>query len=156
MVVSNISPLNYLIQIGAIDLLPRIHKEIHVPVRVVEELRDPAAPDSVKAWAGATPSWLKIDREERLIPEGLSHLHSGEAAAIVLSIDRSATMLLIDDLDGRVAARAAGLVVMGTLGVLDAAACQGLADFHSLLDALLGTNFRAPRALVETLRERHS
>ncbi len=65
MVVSNTSPLNYLIQIGAIDLLPGIHQEIHVPVRVVEELRDPAAPDAAKAWAGATPSWLKIDHEER-------------------------------------------------------------------------------------------
>jgi predicted nucleic acid-binding protein len=156
LVVSNTSPLNYLIQIGAIDLLPRIHQEIHVPVRVIEELLDPAAPDAVNAWAGATPSWLKIDREERLIPGSLAHLHSGEAAAIALSIDRSAALLLIDDLDGRVAARASGLVVMGTLGVLDAAACLGLADFHSLLDALLGTNFRAPRTLVETLRERHS
>ena len=156
MVVSNTSPLNYLIQIGAIDLLPRIHQEIHVPARVVEELRDPAAPDAVRAWAGATPSWLKIDREERFIPGSLAHLHSGEAAAIALSLDLSASLLLIDDLDGRVASRASGLVVMGTLGVLDAAACQGLANFRSLLDSLLGTNFRAPRTLVESLRERHS
>jgi|GEM_PF-6453229 len=63
--------------------------------------------------------------------------------------------ILIDDLDGRVAAREAGLRVMGTLGFIDAAATRGLSDFAVLLDALLITNFRAPRDLVEALRERH-
>lgn len=156
MVVSNTSPLNYLIQIEAVELLPRIHQQIVVPLRVVEELLDPAAPKVVRLWSRDPPDWLQIDRKVRKIPENLSHLHAGEAAAIALGLDRSAVLLLIDDLDGRVAARAAGLAVMGTLGILDAAASKGHAHFQTMIDALLRPNFRAPRALVEALRIRHS
>ena len=67
----------------------------------------------------------------------------------------SNTSPLIDDLDGRTAARRSGLAVMGTLGLLDAAATRGLVDFNTMADSLLKTNFRAPRSLVETLRLRH-
>jgi len=44
---------------------------------------------------------------------------------------------------------------MGTLGVIDAAAMQGITSFHQALAALLATNFRAAPKLVEALRERH-
>ena len=155
MVFCNTSPLNYLIQFAAADLLPALHREIHVPQTVVEELRDPAAPGAVQSWAAAPPAWLVVHPNPTLIPLGLEHLHRGEAAAIALAAARRADLLLIDDLDGRIAATNAGIVVMGTLGVLDAAAVRGLADFHTLLDALLKTNFRAPRRLIETLKARH-
>ena len=37
-VVSDTSPLNYLILINAIDVLPMLFEEIYVPARVMEEL----------------------------------------------------------------------------------------------------------------------
>jgi len=155
MVVCNTSPLNYLVQIGASGLLPQVHGEIHVPSLVIAELSDVAAPAIVREWVNFPPDWLIVHPDPIAIPENLSHLHAGEAAAIVLGLEKGAALLLIDDLDGRVAAREAGLRVMGTLGFIDAAATRGLSDFTVLLDALLITNFRAPRDLVEALRERH-
>ena len=86
MVVSDTSPLNYLIQIGLIDLLPRIHAEIHVPLIVIEELSDLGAPERVRRWACDPPRWLRIDREDPAIPESFGHLHAGEAAAIALGL----------------------------------------------------------------------
>lgn len=155
MVVCNTSPLNYLIQIGAVELLSALYREIHVPRTVVEELRDPAAPIGVRSWAAAPPAWLMIHAEAPAIASQFEHLHRGEAAAIALATAMRADLLLMDDLDGRLAAANAGLVVMGTLGVLDGAARNDLGDFHMLLEALLKTNFRAPRRLIEALKERH-
>ena len=155
MVVCNTSPLNYLIQIGAVELLSALYREIHVPRAVLEELRDPAAPSGVRSWADAPPAWLVIHAEAPAVSSQLEHLHRGEAAAISLATATRADLLLMDDLDGRMAAANAGLVVMGTLGVLDAAAMNDFGDFHTLLDSLLKTNFRAPRRLIEALKERH-
>jgi len=155
MVMCNTSPLNYLVQIGASDLLPRVHGEIHIPALVVSELSDTAAPGVVRKWVTSPPDWLKIHPNPLVVPKTLSHLHAGEAAAIALGLEKGAELLLIDDLDGRIAAREAGLEVMGTLGFLDAAATRGLGAFEALLDDLMKTNFRAPRDLVEALRARH-
>lgn len=155
MVMCNTSPLNYLVQIGATDLLPRVHGEIHIPELVVTELCDTAAPAVVRKWVMSPPDWLKIHPNPIVVPKTLNHLHAGEAAAITLGLEKGAELLLIDDLDGRIAARDAGLQVMGTLGFLDAAATRGLGTFDTLLDDLMRTNFRAPRDLVEALRARH-
>jgi predicted nucleic acid-binding protein len=155
MVVSNTSPLNYLVQIGAVDLLRSLYNEIHVPRMVVTELLDPAAPQAVRDWAGNPPDWLIVDEAEAIAEPGLDHLHQGEAAAISLALRQAAALLLIDDLDGRLAARDAGITVMGTLGVIDAAAVQGRTNFHQTLAALLATNFRAAPKLLDALRQLH-
>ena len=47
-VVSDISPLNYLIVIDAIDLLPQLFADIHAPTRVIQELQRSRAPLSVR------------------------------------------------------------------------------------------------------------
>ncbi len=67
-----------------------------------------------------------------------------------------ADLLLIDDLDGRIATRDVGVTVMGSLGVIDAAATSGLADFDELLAALLDTSFRASPKLIDALKRRHT
>jgi len=43
-VVADTSPLNYLILIEAIDLLPRLYRRIVIPVEVLTELLDKGAP----------------------------------------------------------------------------------------------------------------
>ncbi|TDU73387.1 hypothetical protein EI77_01857 [Prosthecobacter fusiformis] len=60
MVVSNTSPLNYLIQINAVELLHSLHGAIHVLQAVIDELTDPAAPQSVREWAEKRPDWLIV------------------------------------------------------------------------------------------------
>ena len=46
-VVADTSPLNYLILIEALDLLPRLYGRIVIPVEVLNELSDDGAPRRV-------------------------------------------------------------------------------------------------------------
>ncbi len=57
-VVSDTTPLNYLILIGQIDLLPRLYGQVIVPTTVVHELKHLRAPESVRSWmASPHPGW---------------------------------------------------------------------------------------------------
>ncbi|WP_292877148.1 hypothetical protein [Nostoc sp. NMS1] len=59
-IVSNTSPINYLILIGQINLLPELFQQIIIPQAVYTELSDKLAPPPVQAWIAAPPNWLKI------------------------------------------------------------------------------------------------
>ena len=76
-----------------------------------------------------------------------------EAQAIGLALERRADLLLMDERDGTIAARALGLTVTGTLGVLDRAAFLGLADLPTMFARLCNTNFRSPVRLMATMLE---
>jgi predicted nucleic acid-binding protein len=64
--------------------------------------------------------------------------------------------VLLDERRGREAAKERGLAVIGMLGVLEAAAEQGLIDLAEALARLRQTNFRAPAILLEEILERHT
>jgi predicted nucleic acid-binding protein len=53
------------------------------------------------------------------------------------------------------AARARGLEVTGTLGLLDRAAQRGLIDLPTAFAALKATNFHVPQELLDALLARH-
>jgi predicted nucleic acid-binding protein len=59
-IVSNTSPINHLILIGHIDLLPELFQQIIIPQAVYSELSDAAAPLFVQTWIATPPDWLKI------------------------------------------------------------------------------------------------
>ncbi len=59
-IVSNTSPINYLILIEHINLLSKLFKQIIIPQEVYNELSDTAAPLPVQSWIVAPPDWLKI------------------------------------------------------------------------------------------------
>ena len=68
-------------------------------------------------------------------------LDEGERHAIALAEEIRAELILIDDWEGRREARLRGLEVVGTLGVLLAAARRNLLDFERSLIDLEGTSF---------------
>lgn len=63
--------------------------------------------------------------------------------------------ILMDDRAGVVAARALGFAVVGTLGVLDAAARRGLVDLAEALERLRKTTFRRTEELFDAMLKRH-
>ena len=69
----------------------------------------------------------------------------------MLAYALGAGLLLIDDRAGIAAARARGFRATGTLGVLVAAAAEGLLDLATAFTALRTTNFRHAPALLDTL-----
>ncbi len=149
-VIADTSPLNYLILIEEIELLPRLYGRVVVPHEVLSELKDSGAPSRVCDWATKPPGWLEV----RTVYPGassLSQLDPGERSAIILAQSEGDALLLIDDNAGRLVANRLGIPNTGTIGILRAASLERLVDMQSALPRLLMTNFRIAKALVEGL-----
>ena len=145
-VVSDTSPINYLIRVGEIDLLPQIFGEILIPPAVLQELRHEGAPLAVQEWASRIPLWVRV-----LAPAGVDQaldLGPGEMEAIALAKEIGDTLLLIDERKGRKAAVENGLRTAGTLNILEEAAARGLLDFEQTIARLRATNFRVRNSLL--------
>ena len=142
-VVADTSPLNYLIQINCDSLLPKIYQQVFIPPAVLQELKHPRAPQSVKLWLRHLPSWLEI-HSLRMPPDNtLTFLDPGEREAIQLATEQHADLLLIDERRGRTEAAHRGLATTGTLGVLLAADKLGLIDRKLMYGKLITeTSFR--------------
>ena len=69
-------------------------------------------------------------------------IDEGEKQAIDLARELAADIVLMDDFEGRRAARSLGLAVVGTLGVLLAAGSRRLIDFERAFSALEETSFQ--------------
>jgi len=154
--VSDTTPLNYLILIEAIDLLPRLYGRVLIPTAVWGELAQPGTPQPVLNWLAQSPSWLEVTNPMASPDSTLTHLDEGEAHAITLALERRADLLLIDERDGTAAARARGLTVIGTLGILDRAASRGLVDLPTMFARLLNTTFHSPLGLMATMLEQYA
>ena len=63
-------------------------------------------------------------------------------------------IVLVDDGKDRDLAMARGLRAMGTVGVLDQAAIQGLVDLPEVLGRLLTTNFRILHSIINEVLAR--
>ena len=154
MVVSDTSPLNYLVLIGQITLLPTLYGRVVIPQSVYEELNAPETPASVRDWLAALPGWIEVSFEQ-LEPVMVSgYLHAGERDAISLALRIQADAVLIDERRGREEAQNQGLKVIGTLGVIAAAHESGLLDLAETLDRLRQTTFHvSPKLLSAILRK---
>ena len=60
LVIADTSPINYLIQIHQIELLPLLFERIALPSTVQSELSHVRAPLPVRQWIVNPPSWLEI------------------------------------------------------------------------------------------------
>lgn len=157
LLVADTSPLNYLVLIGYIDILPQLHQKVLIPSAVRRELLSLSAPISVREWAVALPDWVEeIDPSpEYLNDPQLAALHDGERAALALAASRQPIFLLMDEWHARSIAIKKGFPVVGTLGVLDQAAHRKLLSFAEAIDKLKMTSFRYPASLVRRLLAEH-
>jgi predicted nucleic acid-binding protein len=106
LIVSDTTPLNYLVLIDAVELLPRLYMRVLIPIAVYEELNHPRTPEAVTLWMSYLPSWLEVVGPSSPPDPALSHLDFGEAQAIALALARRADLLLIDERDGTATALA--------------------------------------------------
>jgi predicted nucleic acid-binding protein len=155
-IVSNTSPINYLILIGQIDLLPKIFQQIIIPQAVHRELSDPLAPPAVEAWIANPPKWLLIQSVRQTSDQILDLLDPGERAAILLAQELNADLLLLDDMKARRTAKDRGLAIAGILGILDRAATMKLIDLPATIQRLQKTSFWVSDRLFQKLLDKHS
>lgn len=152
LVVSDTSPLHYLILCGAEEVLPRLFSRVLIPPTVFRELQQPTAPRPVRQWIQTLPSWCAVQAPRKL--DLVLDIDPGELEAICLAKEVKAVALLMDDRAGRVAAVRCGLAVIGTIGILEAAAARGLLNLTESLRKLQTTNMRLDSELVEAALRR--
>ena len=157
LVVADTGPLNYLLLIDAIELLPKLFEKVFAPAAVRAELLDPEAPAIVRAWAAQPPEWLDVRPVSSVIDDpAWRALDAGEREALALARMLSAELVLMDDRAGVAVALRQGLAVTGTLGVLDLAARRGLIDLAAAFTRLRTTNFRYRSEIMDALLAQHT
>ncbi|HEV2971885.1 MAG TPA: hypothetical protein VGY55_18060 [Pirellulales bacterium] len=148
-VVSDTTPLNYLVLIKADHVLPALFGQVIAPPIVLSEMQHAKAPAQVQSWAKNAPAWLDI-RSPTIVPQ-LGALGPGESAAIALAQELNADAILIDERDGTAIATRMGIKVTGTLAILGMAAEQDLISLPAAIADLRRTTFRGPREFIEEL-----
>ena len=154
-IISNTTPINYLVLIDHIAVLPQLYARIIIPQAVFGELQEEGAPAKVKVWVAAHPAWLEV-RTVSVAPDtSLAYLDIGEREAIRLAQELEADALIMDEPAGREAAQRQGLRVIGTLRVLYDAAAAGLCDLAQAYERLQHTTFRAHADLYRAFLDMH-
>jgi predicted nucleic acid-binding protein len=152
-VVSDTTPLNYLLLIGEAGILHELFNQVYVPPEVMRELQHPRTPDVVRQWARVPPPWVVVKAPAVIDPVTAS-LDRGEAEAISLAKELKASIVLMDERKGRMVAQREKLTVVRTLALLEVAAEKGLLDLPSTLQKLRATSFRLPEAHIAAALER--
>src|SRR5258708_1150151 len=101
-VVSNTTPLRYLIAIRQEHLLAELFTKIHIPAAVFEELTNPRTPGFVRDHVSAQPTWLEVHQGiDPELPDFPCLIHRGEREAIALAAALNADLILMDEKNGR-------------------------------------------------------
>jgi predicted nucleic acid-binding protein len=151
-IVSDAGPLHYLILVDCAGALPALFERLMIPPAVRDELLHSSTPQKVKEWVGRPPSWLRIEPVIHFSP--IASLHKGETAVLQLALQTRTSAVLMDDLDGRAAARHLGLLPIGTVGSLERMAELGIIDFPASITKLRQTNFFISPQLLDAALER--
>jgi predicted nucleic acid-binding protein len=150
-VIADTTPLNYLVLIDYVGILPQLYGRVLIPPAVWQEFQRRETPEAVRAWLAQRPEWLEIRQVRRNPTLALGRLGAGEREAIALAEELRADRLILDDLTARRVAAQRNLTVIGTLGVLIEAAERGLVDFAEAIARLHATTFYLSPEVVEPL-----
>jgi len=156
-VIANTSPLQYLFQLGLLDLLPELYGEVLVPEGVVLELRSGVDRGVLLPDLGGL-SWLRI-REARsaAVLALAAGLGAGEREVLALAMEMKEPLVILDDSLARRFAQRLNLPLTGTLGLLlKAKQRKRIEAVKPYLDRLESLRFRldaSTRRSVLTLAE---
>jgi hypothetical protein len=124
-VIADTSPLQYLFQVGLVDVLRALFETVQVPGAVQDELRTGRkrgfdVPDP------ADYPWMAIRTTTSAPSLERFELDAGEQAVLSLALEMGASLVLLDDAAAREVANELGVPTTGTLGVLLLAKEQGI------------------------------
>ncbi len=151
LVISDCSPLRYLILVGRVELLAKLYGRIIIPSAVHKELNHGSAPEAVRRWSGALPPWVEVRTPKYNTPQSAA-LDAGEREALSLAVELQADLVLLDEFEGRKIAAVMKLRFIGTVGVIVAAAQRnvlGNSEAADVMKALHQTNMRIAPQLIE-------
>ncbi|REL23987.1 DUF3368 domain-containing protein [Rhodohalobacter sp. SW132] len=143
-IVSDTSCLILFYKIGEFALLKKLYGKLHITDRVLKEFNKPV------------PDWIEVIQLKTDVHIGLSgYLDAGEATSISLASVHEESLLIIDEIKGRKAAKEMGIQVTGSLGVLIAAKNKGhIKALKPIIDKIQKTNFRISKELIERVLDK--
>jgi predicted nucleic acid-binding protein len=143
-IVSDTSCLILFYKIGELDLLKKLFGKLHTTDIVLKEFNQPI------------PDWIEVLQLKTDMHKGLSgYLDAGEATSIALASEYEESLLIIDEIKGRKAAKEMGISVTGSLGVLITAKKKGhLKSVKPIIEKIQKTNFRISENLIERVLEK--
>ena len=143
-VVSDTTPIHYLILIGKEFILPSLFSEIIIPDVVFVEMSHTNAPAAIREWVAAKPNWAITKSGSERFLQKIIGLGKGETSAIAIAIEIGADAILMDDRRAIREADKNGLKILTTFALLELAAIEGLIDFGESIRELSKTNFHFP------------
>ena len=107
-IISDTSCLILLSNIGELDLLKKLYRNIVTTIEVANEFGQPL------------PDWIEIKTPTNLHYQQILEIQidKGEASAIALAIEFTDCMLIIDDYKARKVAEKLGIKITGTIGII--------------------------------------
>ena len=132
-IISDTSCLITLSNIGELDILQLLYKQIITTPEIVQEFGE------------SLPDWIEIvsvsDKAKQELLE--MQVDKGEASAIALALESENPFLIIDDNKARRLARNLKIKHTGTIGVIIAAKHKGIIDsIKPILEKIKTINFR--------------
>lgn len=91
-VIADTGPVNYLVLIGHIDILPALFQRIILPSSVRAELM--AGPLPVRNWVDSPPSWIEVRQAPQIHDPTMEDLDEGESDDIALALELQARFAL--------------------------------------------------------------
>lgn len=143
-VVSDTTPLRYLIEIEQVQILEALFGKIIIPEKVAEELQRPKTPQKVKDWVLARPGWLEIRKADLTLFTPQKKIDDGEREAFALALELKADAVLLDDKNAVPEARRLNLQPIALFTLLERAAARNLIDLPVAIAAIRQTTFRLP------------
>ena len=131
---------------------PKLFDRVLVPFAVRDELVDLGAPPKVRDWILQGHSWLEITAVDHFRP--VHGLHRGETETLRVALERGAAAVLMDDMDGRAAARRLGVPAVFTVAILELAAERELVDLPAAIAKLRQTSFFVSNEILDAALER--
>ena len=138
-VVSNAGPLMALAKLNLLHLLKALYGYVHIPRSVYNEV---VVEGMRQGYEDARTLYLFLNQmgwspenvDPATIPADLqeAYLDRGERDTLALAVALGNAVILMDETAGREAARAQGLIVRGSLGVLIESYQQGLIEANQL------------------------
>lgn len=158
-VVSDTTPLISLMKASRLDVLQKMFGEILIPETVFEELttNDCFQEEAEQIRNCAFIRRVSVDEQKTVaILRRATGLDQGESEAIIYADDHQADFLLMDEAAGRKVAKAMGLRIMGTVGVLVNAFEDGILtaeDVEDAFEVLRNANRRISEELIQNAME---
>jgi predicted nucleic acid-binding protein len=154
-IVSDTTPLRYLIEIEKAYILECLFDRIIIPQAVFNDLQRPKTPKPVKEWIVNHPAWLEIRQADVSPYTPQKRIGAGEREAFALALELQADAVLLDDKGAKVEAKRLGLVTIRTFDILERAAKENLIDLPETIDRIKRTSFRLPPAkIIDEILER--